>query len=364
MARVSLLLLVLSFDFTPRATSSLKSVSVLEHCGGFVRADGAVLASARAVWHRGGSGGGDDDDGGGVGGGGATSRCTVTLLAASPRDRLAFRLRLLGTDDEEVEVVEEVVEEEVVVEEVEAGDGLTRVDDFRSTEEPTTRAGCEGRVFLLLLDGAGDASPPLPGGALCPAGGHGGDGHGGGGGGGHGGGHGGGGGGDLRRESTGPALTLSLVLRGTGSAHRRHRHHVTTRLTFLADVTSFRPASDCGRYFRCASRLCVPWALVCDALRLDNCGDQSDEAHCPGLEFVQRGAGLQPTPEVDFPRTALQPWVLGVSLLALSALLLLLLVGCGWAPAWCAWRCAPRSRHTAMQTPPQPPPPPPLRPQL
>uniref|UniRef100_UPI00358F4A69 low-density lipoprotein receptor class A domain-containing protein 2 n=1 Tax=Myxine glutinosa TaxID=7769 RepID=UPI00358F4A69 len=68
-------------------------------------------------------------------------------------------------------------------------------------------------------------------------------------------------------KSSGIALTLRLVTRGK-----------LPRVDFIGDFTSFTLGPCVSHYFRCRNGRCIPWSLVCDTQRVDNCGDGSDQS--------------------------------------------------------------------------------------
>uniref|UniRef100_A0A8C4QY54 Low density lipoprotein receptor class A domain containing 2 n=1 Tax=Eptatretus burgeri TaxID=7764 RepID=A0A8C4QY54_EPTBU len=179
-------------------------------------------------------------------------------------------------------------------------------------------------------------------------------------------------------KSSGIALTLQLVTRGK-----------LPRVDFIGDFTSFTldtNGSICGpdpclsRYFRCRNGRCIPWSLVCDAQRVDNCGDGSDqslffpddtcpgwfaprptEPHYPGATFsppdcVQLRAPADPawsalphphgpsresvpvtTTAGSSPKAVSTPLMFVLGALCGAAVLLLFMWCCG-SPAWCVWR--------------------------
>ncbi|XP_050787212.1 low-density lipoprotein receptor class A domain-containing protein 2 [Gopherus flavomarginatus] len=315
-------------NFMALEVSSIETVNLVDFCGQTIRDDGLIINSHRDSRRYYFVATGTD--------------CSLTMQAASPRDKVQFQFRFFLVYS--------------LLRLAPSGGSLpnaTRVPLPPETARPSQRGPgqpssggdwelqdpCNAGSFVQFYDGRDRAAEPL-GFPLC--------------------------GKSIPRPilSTGNYLTLRLVTRGQ-----------QPRVDFVGDFTSFRlgfSTSECSEepYFQCRNSKCIPMSLVCDRTGIDNCGDGSDQAAHPPAKCRGRlptSAFLQPA---SSPAAHITPCLASCgeaeksqplapdttpqdehatgkrslcSLLVLYMLLGLsvgsaLLLWCCWSPGWFVWR--------------------------
>ncbi|KAM9115952.1 low-density lipoprotein receptor class A domain-containing protein 2 [Pangshura tecta] len=226
-------------NFMALEVSSIETVNLVDFCGQTIRDDGLIINSHRDSRRYYFVATGTD--------------CSLTMQAASPRDKVQFQfrfflvyslLRLAPSGGPPPNATRAPLPAETA-RPSQRGPAQPSPGGDRALPDP-----CKAGSYVHFYDGRDHTAEPL-GFPLC--------------------------GKSIPRPilSTGNYLTLRLVTRGQ-----------QPRVDFVGDFTSFRlgfSTAECSEepYFQCRNSKCIPLSLVCDRTGIDNCGDGSDQAAHP-----------------------------------------------------------------------------------